>query len=281
MLGLVKSITVGICGDAKAAALALIARLHGRQLASQANRNERLEKVRAEKAAWEGELDGWKHEKDTWSLEQSNASSHMHPRQMLRELERAMPDGAMVSTDIGNICSVSNSYLRFERPRSMFAAMSFGNCGYAFPTIVGAKVAAPDRPAIAYVGDGAWGMSFGELQTCVREDIPVTAVVFNNGQWGAEKKNHVDFYANRFVGVNLDKQPSWAAVAKAMGAEGLRVEKLSDVGPALRAAAAAQRDGKTTVLEMMVTRELGDPFRRDALALPKRHLAKYQSTVAR
>ncbi len=144
----------------------------------------------------------------------------MHPRQMLRELERAMPDGAMVSTDIGNICSVSNSYLRFDRPRSMFAAMSFGNCGYAFPTIIGAKVAAPDRPAIAYVGDGAWGMSFGEIQTCVRENIPVTAVVFNNGQWGAEKKNHVDFYENRFLGVNLDKQPSWAAVARAMGAEG-------------------------------------------------------------
>ena len=148
----------------------------------------------------------------------------MHPRQMLREMERAMPDGAMVSTDIGNICSVSNSYLRFDRPRSMFAAMSFGNCGYAFPTIIGAKVAAPDRPAIAYVGDGAWGMSFGELQTCVREGIPVTAVVFNNGQWGAEKKNHVDFYDNRFVGVNLDRQPSWAAVARAMGAEGQTID---------------------------------------------------------
>jgi sulfoacetaldehyde acetyltransferase len=162
----------------------------------------------------------------------------------------------------------------------MFAAMSFGNCGYAFPTIIGAKVAAPDRPAIAYVGDGAWGMSFGELQTCVREKIAVTAVVFNNGQWGAEKKNHVDFYGNRFIGVNLDGQPSWAAVAGAMGAEGMRIEKLADVGPALRSAAAAQREGKTTVLEMMVTRELGDPFRRDALALPVRHLAKYKSTAA-
>ncbi|HEX6138173.1 MAG TPA: sulfoacetaldehyde acetyltransferase, partial [Casimicrobiaceae bacterium] len=84
-----------------------------------------------------------------------------------------------------------------------------------------------------------------------------------------------------FIGVNLDKQPSWAAVAKAMGAEGVRVEKLSDVGPALRAAAAAQRDGRTTVLEMMVTRELGDPFRRDALSLPVRHLARYKSTAAR
>jgi sulfoacetaldehyde acetyltransferase len=174
---------------------------------------------------------------------------------------------------------VYKSYLLFERPRSMFAAKSFGNCGYAFTTSIGAKVAAPERPAIAYVGDGAWGMSFGELQTCVREGIPVTAVVFNNGQWGAEKKNHVDFYANRFVGVNLDKQPSWAAVAQAMGAKGVRIERLSDVGPALREAAAAQRDGTTTVLEMMVTRELGDPFRRDALSLPVRHLAKYKPTA--
>ena len=64
---------------------------------------------------------------------------------------------AMVSTDIGNICSVSNSYLRFDQPRSFFAAMSFGNCGYAFPCAMGAKLGAPERPSIAYVGDGAWG----------------------------------------------------------------------------------------------------------------------------
>jgi sulfoacetaldehyde acetyltransferase len=280
MLGLVKPISVGICADAGAAARALIRRLKGRAIASQANLDARKAELAAEKIAWEAELDGWTHEKDAWSREVAKDSPHMHPRQLLRELERAMPADAMVSTDIGNICSVANSYLRFARPRSMFAAMSFGNCGYAFPTIVGAKVAAPERPAIAYVGDGAWGMSFGELSTCVRENIPVTAVVFNNGQWGAEKKNHVDFYANRFVGVNLDRQPSWAAVAKAMGADGQRIETLSDVGPALRAAAAAQREGRTTVLEMMVTRELGDPFRRDALSLPVRHLAKYKATAA-
>ena len=115
----------------------------------------------------------------------------------------------------------------------------------------------------------------------VRENIAVTAIVFNNGQWGAEKKNHVDFYENRFVGVNLDKQPSWAAVARAMGAEGTTIDKVADVGPALRAAVKAQGEGKTTVLEMMVTRELGDPFRRDALSLPVRHLEKYRSTAAK
>ena len=51
----------------------------------------------------------------------------------------------MVSTDIGNVCQIANSYLRFERPRSMFGAMMFGNCGYAFPAVIGCKAAAPER----------------------------------------------------------------------------------------------------------------------------------------
>ena len=275
MLGLVKPISVGIHGDARAAAGALIERLKARRLAGSGSRAERLSRIAAEKSAWEAELTGWTHERDPYSLEVAANTQRMHPRQMLRALEQALPPDAMVSTDIGNICSVANSYLRFDRPRSMFAAMSFGNCGYAFPVICGAKVAAPERAAFAYVGDGAWGISFNELLTCAREKIGVTVIVFNNEQWGAEKKNHVDFYSRRYQGVNLEN-PSWAAVARAFGCDGVSVERLTDVAPALRAAAAAQSAGKTTVLEMMVTQELGDPFRRDALSRPVRHLEKYQ-----
>lgn len=278
MLGLVKQISVGVVGDAKAAAKSLHHRLANRDPAARKNAAERMKKVNAEKQAWEAELTEWKHERDPWSLEVSKNSPNMHPRQMLRELEKAMPKNAMVSTDIGNICSVSNSYLRFNQAPSMFAAMSFGNCGYALPTIIGTKVAQPNRPAIAYVGDGAWGMSFGEILTCVREDIPVTAVVFHNEQWGAEKKNQVDFYNNRFEGVNL-KNPSWAEVARSLGAEAITVRNLGDVGEALEKAVDAQmKNGKTTVIEMMVTQELGDPFRRDALKKPKRLLDKYKHT---
>ena len=275
MLGLVKPISVGVHGDARAAAQALIARLKARALAGAATRAQRLARIGAEKSAWESELAAWTHERDPYSLEVAASSKRMHPREMLRSLERAMPPDAMVSTDIGNICSVANSYLRFERPRSMFAAMSFGNCGYAFPVICGAKVAAPERPAFAYVGDGAWGISFNELLTCAREKIGVTVILFNNDQWGAEKKNHVDFYSRRYQGVNLEN-PSWAAVARAFGCEGVTVERPTDIAPALVAASAAQADGRTTVLEMMVTQELGDPFRRDALSKPVRHLKKYQ-----
>ena len=275
MLGLVKPISVGVCGDAKSAAKAIMDRLANREMACRHNAQERLAEIKTQKDAWEAELDAWSHEVDDWSLEVAEGSGAMHPRQMLRELEKALPEDAMVTTDIGNICSVSNSYLRFDKPKSFFAAMSFGNCGYAFPTAIGAKVAAPERPAVAYVGDGAWGMSFGEILTCVRERIPVTAVVFHNKQWGAEKKNQVDFYDTRFLGVNLDN-PSFAEIARAMGAEGVTVSNLGDVGEALEKACDAQKQGKTTILEVMCTQELGDPFRRDALKKPTRLLDKYK-----
>ena len=281
MLGLVKKISVGICGDAKASAEVLLSKLREKNLICDDNKEERAATIVAAKNEWEKELDEWIHEKDEFSLEAIKRSNqdYLHPRQVLRELERAMPDDVMVSTDIGNINSVANSYLRFEKPHSFFAAMSFGNCGYAFPTIIGAKVAAPDRPAVSYAGDGAWGMSMGEVMTCVRENIPVTAVVFNNGQWGAEKKNQVDFYDRRFVGGDLDNQ-SFANIGRAMGAKGVIVDRLEDVGTALTNAIDVQmNDDKTTIIEIMCTQELGDPFRRDALSQPVRYLNKYKKYV--
>ena len=285
MLGLVKKISVGICGDAGAAARALTSRLADRTLACDATADERAGAMAEEKASWEAELDEWTHEIDDFSIDMIKESideegNWLHPRQVLRELEKAMPERVMVATDIGNINSVSNSYLRFEEPRSFFAAMSWGNCGYALPTIIGAKAAAPDRPAISYAGDGAWAMSMVEVMTAVRHDIPVTAVVFHNRQWGAEKKNQVDFYGQRFVAGELEGGESYADIATAMGAEAIRVDQLEEVGPALAAAIDAQmNDGKTTVIEIMCTKELGDPFRKDALSTPVRHLDKYADFV--
>ena len=264
MLGLVRPVSVGVCGDAGLAAAAILDLLQtsNETPACHANKSERMAEVSRRKAEWEKELDGWG----------QDDGSPIAPRRCLRELEKALPEDAMVTTDIGNICSVANSYLRFEKPNSFFAAMSFGNCGYAFPAAIGAKVAAPGRPAVAYVGDGAWGMSLLETLTCVREDIPVTAVVFNNGQWGAEKKNQVDFYDDRYVGTNL-ANPSFAAIAEAMGADGIKVTHVDEIGDALRQGTKAD---KPTVIEVMVTQELGDPFRRDALTKPVRLLPKYK-----
>lgn len=261
-LGLTRDVAVAVNGDARAAAVDLLERLRATTVQSSATAAARLSDVGRLRAAWEAELDSWS----------SAGGTPVAPRRALRELEQAMPADAMVATDIGNICSVANSYLRFDRPNSMLAPMMWGNCGYSFPTAMGAKVAAPERPAIAYVGDGAWGMSLTEMMTCVRENIGVVAVVFNNSQWGAEKRNQIDYYDSRFVGSDLHN-PSFAAIARAMGGEGITVSSPGEIGDALRTAVTS---GRPTVLEVMCTEELGDPFRRDALQHPVRLLDKYR-----
>ena len=169
-LGLVKPIALGIRGDARLAAEALLARLQASDPAAPHD-DTRLAEIAAEKTAWAAELAG---------LATPSHTGRISPRAALTELARALPADAVVSTDIGNVCSTANSYLAFDEPRSFLAAMSWGNCGYGFPAAIGAKVARPDRPAIAYIGEGAWGMSLTETMTCVREQIPVVAVVFDN-----------------------------------------------------------------------------------------------------
>ena len=143
VLRLSRPAEVTICGDARAVAEALVTLLPAQgEMVCDRNKGERLRKIASEKDSWTKELDSWEHEKDDWSRSVMTEGG-LHPRQMLRELEKALPANAMVTTDIGNICSVANSYLRFRKPNSFFAAMSFGNCGYAFPTAIGAKLAAP------------------------------------------------------------------------------------------------------------------------------------------
>ena len=266
MLGLVRPASVAVCGDARLAAREILERV--KRLKPGLAKNEAsIAEIRAENEAWREELAKWP---------SPNEPGKIGPRRALAALRDAMPKNAMVSTDIGNVCSVSNSYLHFDEPGHFMAAMSFGNCGYAFPTAMGAKVGRPDQPAIAYIGDGAWGMALSEVMTCVREEIPVVGVVFNNNQWGAEKKNQVDYFGDRYVGSNLTS-PDFAEVAKSMGANGITVSEEDQVGDALREAVKSNR---CTILNINLTRELGDPFRRDAFKQPRRLLDKYKAHSA-
>src|SRR5690606_28928791 len=112
MLGLVKKVSIGICGDAKAAAVELLNRLKA-QMKPSANK-ARLADVQKEKEAWKDELAKWA---------SPNEKTRIGPRQALAALARAMPKNSMVATDIGNVCSVANSYLHFESAPSFLAAM--------------------------------------------------------------------------------------------------------------------------------------------------------------
>jgi len=118
-----------------------------------------------------------------------------------------------------------------------------------------------------------------ELLTAVRYKTPITSVVFYNRQWGAEKKNQVDFYGHRFEAADLENLDI-EGLSRGTGAECIMVDQLDQVGPALTHAVDLQMNQQQScVIGIHCTRELGDPFRRDALRKPVRHLSKYKDFV--
>ena len=194
----------------------------------------------------------------------------MSPRQAWRAIMQAVPPDAIVSSDIGNNCAIGNAYPTFEAGRKYLAPGLFGPCGYGFPAILGAKIGNPETPVIGFAGDGAFGISMNEMTACGRDDWPaITMVIFRNYQWGAEKRNTTLWYDNNFVGTELDRDTSYAGIARACGLEGVVVRTPDELTHALHEAVERQmKDKKTTFIEVVLNQELGEPFRRDAMKKP-------------
>ncbi len=254
-------IEVGIIGDALEASNEILRRL---TLKAEPKVDEdRMVKIAALQKEWEDET-------VSTAMVEGNP---VNPRRALLEITRSLPKNAIVSTDIGNVASIANSYLKFTGEGRHIAALTFGNTGFAYPAALGAQLGRPEAPVFAIVGDGAWGMSLHEVSTAVEHNLPVVACVFRNMAWCAEKKNQVDFYNNRFIGVDIPNPESFVPVARSMGADALRIDSPDNIRPAVEAAI---KNRRPTVLEFVVDgTQLAPPFRKDALALPTRYLPKY------
>merc|ERR1712139_684575 len=194
----------------------------------------------------------------------------MAPRQAWKAIQRALPSDAIISTDIGNACAIGNAYPSFDASRRYLTPGLFGPCGYGFPAILGAKIGRPDLPVVGFAGDGAFGISANELTACGRGDWkPITMVVFRNFQWGAEKRNTTLWYEDNFVGTELNRGVEYAEIAKACGLKGVQVDTVSNLEDALKTAIEGQmKRNETTLIEIVLNQELGEPFRRDAMTAP-------------
>jgi len=273
-IGLTKDVTVGIVGDAKKVANSLLAKLADH--AGEAGRADRKAVIAKTKSSWAQELTSMDHEDDdpgtTWNERaRTDKPDHMSPRMAWRAIQSALPNNAIISSDIGNNCAIGNAYPSFDEGRKYLApGLLFGPCGYGFPAIAGAKIAQPDVPVVGFAGDGAFGISMNEMTAVGRgEWPPITMVIFRNYQWGAEKRNTTLWFDDNFVGTELDEDVSYAAIAKACGLEGVQATSMDDLTDKLDAAIKAQmNEGKTTFIEILLNKELGEPFRRDAMKKP-------------
>jgi sulfoacetaldehyde acetyltransferase len=271
-IGLTKKISVGICGDAKQVARQILDQLSS--TAGDDGREARKAAIHQTRSAWLQLLSSMDHEDDdpgtSWNEEaRERDAGLMSPRQAWRAIQAGMPANAIMSTDIGNNCAIGNAYPSFGEGRKYLAPGMFGPCGYAFPSIIGAKIGCPDVPVVGFAGDGAFGISMNEMTSIGREEWPaITMVVFRNYQWGAEKRNTTLWYDNNFVGTELNRNFSYAKVAEACGFKGVVADTPQKVTDAIRAACEAQAQGVTTFIEVVLNQELGEPFRRDAMKKP-------------
>lgn len=271
-IGLTKKVTIGICGDAKKVTEQILQQLSDN--AGDTDREARKATIHQTKSAWLQELSSLDHEQDdpgtTWNEDaRNNQPKHMSPRQAWRAIQAGLPKDAIISTDIGNNCAIGNAYPIFEQGRKYLAPGLFGPCGYGFPAIIGAKIGCPDTPVVGFAGDGAFGISMNEMASIGRDDWPaVTMVIFRNYQWGAEKRNTILWFDNNFVGTELNENLSYAKVAEGCGLKGVQVTTPEQLTEALHASCQEQADGVTTFIEVILNKELGEPFRRDAMKKP-------------
>ncbi len=272
-IGLTKRVAVGIQGDAKKVAEQVLAQLSG--TAGDAGRGRRRDMVAEAKSRWAQELSSMDHEDDdedvTWNKRARDRDpDRMSPRQAWRAIQAALPNEAIISTDIGNNCAIGNAYPSFDEGRKYLSPGLFGPCGYGFPAILGAKIGCPDVPCVGFAGDGAFGISMNEMTACGRNDWPpIIMVIFRNYQWGAEKRNTTLWYDDNFVGTELNVGVEYAKIAEACGLKGVKAETMDSLTDALRTAIKEQTEGGvTTFIEVVLNQELGEPFRRDAMKAP-------------
>lgn len=176
------------------------------------------------------------------------ATLPMHPRRALAEMREALPENAIVTLDTGNTCLQGADRLAHYEPLSLITPLDFGLVGFGLAAAIGAKAAAPDRPVVAMMGDGAVGYTMIEIQTAIQHSLPIVVVVLDNEAWGAEKAYQQEFYGGRLLGAEI-QSPRYDKFAELCGGKGIWVDGPGELGDALTAAI---NSNETTIIQAKI-----------------------------
>ncbi len=161
-------------------------------------------------------------------------STPILPQFAIHELNRSLPHNAIVCTEVGQNQMWAAHFFKARYPRQFITSGGFGTMGFGFPASLGAKVAFPDRAVIDIAGDGSIQMVSHEFATAVSEDLPVVVCVFNNGWLGMVRQWQKLFAEKRYSGTELKNNPDFVKLAQAYGADGVHVERPSELKDALK-----------------------------------------------
>ncbi len=199
--------------------------------------------------AWLKTIDGWRKE---WHALIApgflDDSSPIHPQRAAYEIDRAMPDDAILVSDIGIHHNWLIQFCQPKRPDSLIGSMGFGPMGFGVAGVLGAKLAAPDRPCVSVCGDGAFLMHASVLATAVEYSLPVVWLVWNNYAYASIRGLQRGYLGGRELVTDFKHpetgqpyNPDFAVMARSAGVEGVSIDRAADIGDAILAGIASGR----------------------------------------
>jgi acetolactate synthase-1/2/3 large subunit len=231
--------SVRMLGDARLALEDLTEELAARDLSKRKDSRESLRAAIAEARTT--------HLSDVAAVADSNESP-IRPERVMAELDALLDEDSIVVADasystiwMANFLTARKAGQRFISPRGL------AGLGWGLPLALGAKAASPGSTVVCLSGDGGFGHVWAELETAVREDLPITIILFNNAILGFQKHAELNLFGAHTSAVNF-RPVDHAAIARAAGADGVRVDHPEQLASAL---AAAIKSNKTTLIEVM------------------------------
>ncbi|MEZ5657344.1 MAG: thiamine pyrophosphate-binding protein [Burkholderiaceae bacterium] len=243
---------LGIAADAKAFLAQLLGRLDA--LGAGAPRLQ----------AWWAEIEAWRSQWQTHVAPNFEIhASPMRPERVVADCQAVLPDDVIISLDSGVHHNWYMQFWRARKPRSMLNSWGYSGMGFGVSSILGAKLAAPDRPCVSICGDGGFTMTPHVLCTAVEYDIPVVWVVWNNFAWAAIRDLQLAYFDGREYGTGFyagaqrkPYNPDFAAWARAAGADGHTVTRSQDFAGVLEQAIASNRP---TLIDVHVDDQIRPP----------------------
>jgi acetolactate synthase-1/2/3 large subunit len=176
----------------------------------------------------------------------------LKPPKLMVELRKLVPTETIISTGVGQGQMWAALYFEAVKPRTFLTSGGLGTMGFGLPAALGAKVAQPDVPVIDIDGDGSFRMTEQELATSVLEDIPVIVLILNNSMLGMVAQWQRLFYGSRYASSELKNSPDFVKLAKAYGANGVRVGSVKEF---VKAVKDSLSNDVTTVIDIPISPE--------------------------
>lgn len=213
-------------------------------------------------AEWHAEIQAWRREWERYTQPHFEVySSPLRPERVVADTRAVLPDDAIISLDSGVHHNWFMQFWKARRPQTMLNAWGFSAMGFGVSGILGAKLAAPERPCVSICGDGGFTMTPHVLCTAVEYNIPVVWVVWNNFCWAAIRDIQHGLFGGREIGTGfyqgeLPYNPDFAALARAHGVDAVTVKTGEDFKGALEHAV---KSNKPWLLDVHVDANIRPP----------------------